>query len=84
MRRPRCPRQLRGWPGRSLSPPICWLEPTAWRQDTTGGIRRPVHSPAACADKVLELRGQSASLPSYISWGVAWENWREWLLEGIE
>lgn len=64
-------------------PPSMLVEPIYFRGDGRWGIRRPVHSPAAWADKILELRGQPADLPPYIDWSNAWPAWSTWLMKGI-
>lgn len=59
------------------------IEPITYRYDGFHAIKRPVSSPQAWADRVLQLKGTVAELPSELNWENLWPRWRDWLVQGV-
>ncbi len=71
-------------------PPNLLVEPTSYCLENPFLIQRPIFSPVAWADKVIEV----ATNPAYdhrqslldpkFEWENCWPAWSEWLLKGVQ
>ena len=55
------------------------IEPVAFRSEGTFASVRPIFTPKQWAEKALELKGKSASLPFELNWDNLWPRWEAWL-----
>jgi glycosyltransferase involved in cell wall biosynthesis len=60
------------------------VEPAGWRYQGFHGCKRPVFRAIDWADKVLELRGTECHLEIQYRWEFCWEQWKQWLKDGVK
>ena len=56
----------------------------SWRYEGPYCNKRPVFDPHDWADRVEQVAKLEAKLPEELDWKNLWENWRRWLVSGIE
>lgn len=70
--------------GAEVVPKRYQVDPIAFRGDGFYCQRRPIFNPSDWADKVLEVRGEKATLASELYWSNCWGHWENWLRRGIK
>jgi glycosyltransferase involved in cell wall biosynthesis len=68
--------------GAEIAPPEMLVSPFGYRYD--GLDRRPVFDANTWATRVEEFAGEPAKLGYEFEWNFVWQQWKQWLLDGVK